>query len=103
MTDLIPKCFLTDLIKQRSRKNTTTDFKYVAQLGTFLEKVKRDIPSIHVLFPQFTPHDDLHHLEPLFKFASDLLGERLLKRLNVTELFLLACTLYGHDWGNGSR
>ncbi len=99
MKDLIPKCFLTDLIKQRSKKHATTDFKYVTQLSTFLEEVKRDIPAIHVLFPQFTPHDDLHHLEPLFKLASDLLGKRLLKSLNVTELFLLACALYGHDWG----
>jgi len=99
MTNLIPKCFLTDLIKKKSLKPTPTDFEYVAQLSTFLEKVKQDIPTIHVLFPQFTPHDDLHHLEPLFKLASDLLGERLLKGLNITELFLLACALYGHDWG----
>lgn len=99
MTNPIPKCLLTDQIRQRAKKHTTTDFQYVAQLSTFLEEVRRDIPAIHVLFPQFTPHDDLHHLEPLFKLASDLLGEKLLKRLNITELFLLACALYGHDWG----
>lgn len=99
MTDPIPKCLLTNLIRQRALKHTTTDFEYIAQLGTFLKRVKRDIPTIHVLFPQFTPHDDLHHLEPLFKLASNLLGERLLKGLNITELFLLACALYGHDWG----
>lgn len=99
MKDLIPKCLLADLIKQKYKKHATTDFKYVTQLNTFLEKVKRDIPAIHTLFPQFTPHDDLHHLEPLFKLASDLLGKQLLKSLNITELFLLACALYGHDWG----
>jgi hypothetical protein len=99
MTYPIPKCLLTDLIEQRAGKHTPTDFQYAAHLSTFLEKVKRDIPAIHVLFPQFTPHDNLHHLEPLFKLASNLLGERLLKGLNITELFLLACALYGHDWG----
>lgn len=99
MTNPIPKCLLTDQIKQKAGKHTTTDFQYVVQLSTFLEKVRRDIPAIHVLFPQFTPHDDLHHLEPLFRLASDFLGEKLLKSLNITELFLLACALYGHDWG----
>lgn len=99
MTNPIPKCLLTDQIREKAKKHTTTDFQYVVQLSTFLEKVKRDIPAIHVLFPQFTPHDDLHHLEPLYRLASDLLGEKLLKSLNITELFLLACALYGHDWG----
>jgi hypothetical protein len=99
MTTSIPKCLLTDLIRQKARKHATTDFRYVAQLSNFLEKVKRDIPNIRVLFPQFTPHNDLLHLEPLFKLACDLLGERVLKGLNLTELFLLACALYGHDWG----
>src|SRR4030042_215352 len=99
MTYLIPKCLLTSLVKQRAGKHTSTNFQYISQCGSFLEKVKRDISAIHVLFPQFTPHDDLYHLEPLFKLASNLLGEQLLKRLNITELFLLACALYGHDWG----
>jgi hypothetical protein len=99
MPDIIPKCLLTELIRKRASKRSGTDFDYVVQLDTFLKTVKREIPSIHILFPQFTPHDDLHHLRPLFELASNLLGKRLLKELNVTELFLLACALYGHDWG----
>ncbi|MCJ7791913.1 MAG: ATP-binding protein [Dehalococcoidia bacterium] len=101
MIDLIPKCLLTDQLRQKTSKRATKDFHYLSQLSTFLKNVKQDIPAIHVLFPQFTPHDDLHHLEPLFRLASNLLGETLLKELNLTELFLLACALYGHDWGMG--
>ena len=100
MPELLPKCLLIDLIKKKSRQVTSTpEFDYITQLSLFLANVKRDIPDIHVLFPQFTPHDDLHHLEPLFRLASALLGETLLNQLNVSELFLLACALYGHDWG----
>lgn len=99
MTDLIPKCLLTDLIKQKSRESTATQFDYLVQLHAFLNTVKRDIPDINPLFPQFTPHDDLHHLEPLYHLASLFLGPTLLGKLNIAELFLLACALYGHDWG----
>ena len=99
MKELIPKCLLTNRLRQISRKYTAAKFDHIAQLRNLLENVKRDIPNIHALFPEFTPHDDLHHLEPLFKLASNLLGKNLINSLNATELFLLACALYAHDWG----
>lgn len=99
ITESIPKCTLVDALISKSRERTDSDFNYMSELEHFRQRVKQDIDDIKLLFPEYTPHDEQYHLKPLFHLASKLLGKRLLQELNATELFLLACALYGHDWG----
>jgi hypothetical protein len=101
-TDIIkslPKCTLVDVLIKKARERTDSDFNYILELEHFRHRVKQDINDIRLLFPEYTPHDEQYHLKPLFHLASKLLGKRLPQELNATELFLLACALYGHDWG----
>jgi len=95
----LPKCTLVDALFRKACERTDSDFNYSFELERFRRRVKQDIHNIKLLFPEYTPHDEQYHLKPLFHLASKLLGKRLLQELNVTELFLLACALYGHDWG----
>src|SRR4029079_18496086 len=54
---------------------------------------------INELFPEYTPHDEEYHLSRLFHVADTLIEASRYEDMNVTELFVLACGLYGHDWG----
>lgn len=54
---------------------------------------------IVLLFPEYTPHDHTRHLDHLFVLADRILGKELYKRLNSSELVVLAFGLYAHDWG----
>lgn len=99
ITKSLPKCTLVNLLIRKAREKTDSDFNYLYELEHFRRSVKQDIDNIRLLFPEYTPHDEQYHLKPLFHLASKLLGKRLLQELNATELFLLACALYGHDWG----
>ena len=54
---------------------------------------------INILFPEYTPHDDQYHLKTLFHVADTILGNQQLESMNSAELFILACSIYGHDWG----
>ena len=99
ITESLPKCGLVNVLIRKARERTDIDFNYLYELERFRRSVQQDIGNIRLLFPQYTPHDEQYHLQPLFHLASKLLGKRLLQELNATELFLLACALYGHDWG----
>jgi hypothetical protein len=99
ITKSLPKCTLVDVLITKAGERVDTEFNYGAELEHFRQRVKQDIDNIRLLFPEYTPHDEQYHLKPLFHLASRLLGKRLLQKLNATELFLLACALYGHDWG----
>lgn len=98
MVASIPKCRLTDLLREKTEDSAPSQFAYVSELSALLDAVSKDVPLVQNLFPQFTPHDTTYHLEPLFHLASDLLLTTL-DGLNAAELFLLACALDAHDWG----
>jgi hypothetical protein len=55
--------------------------------------------QIRLIFPEYTPHDEEHHLEHLFHLADRVLERKRLEKMNSAELFLLAVGIYGHDWG----
>jgi len=61
--------------------------------------LKQHSKYIVLLFPEYTPHDHSCHLDNLFTLADRLLGPALYERLASVELFLLAFSLYAHDWG----
>jgi hypothetical protein len=90
---------LTSVLAEKAQKRSDVNFDYLHQLVQFRQKVRQDIDYIPLLFPEYTPHDEDYHLRPLFHLASQLLGARVIRELNATELFLLSCALLGHDWG----
>jgi hypothetical protein len=95
----LPKCRLISLLAEKAKQRNDTTFDFIAELEKFRKRVGQDSDNIKLLFPEYTPHDEEYHLRPLFHLADRILGRRLLSELNATELFLLACALYGHDWG----
>jgi hypothetical protein len=97
--ELLPKCLLISVLKKKARRRTDVQFDYLAQLERFRKCVRRDMGYVPLLFTEYTPHDEEYHLRPLFHLASQLLGTRIIQELNATELFLLSCALFGHDWG----
>lgn len=90
---------LTSVLAEKAQSRSDVNFDYLYQLEQFQQRVKQDIDYISLLFPEYTPHDEEYHLRPLFHLADQLLGARVIRELNATELFLFSCTLFGHDWG----
>src|SRR6266446_6142670 len=71
-------------------------FDYWGEFKRLRETVSAQTGEMKVLFPQFTPHDEEHHLARLFGIADKLLGIARYERMTPAELFLLACGLYAH-------
>jgi hypothetical protein len=63
------------------------------------EVISAQVKSTQFLFPEFTPHDEEHHLSRLFSISDEMLTSVRYEKMNAAELFLLACGLYAHDWG----
>jgi hypothetical protein len=72
---------------------------YLEWLKTLRDRIAPELSYTNVTFPLFTPHDEQNHINPLFILAERLLGSEVIESLNATELFVLACSLYAHDWG----
>lgn len=71
---------------------------YYARLESFARSVVPELTQTNLLFYEYTPHDQ-YHIDSLFKIADKLLGEELINNLNGCEACVLACAIYGHDWG----
>jgi hypothetical protein len=69
-----------------------------AKYQSFAKHVSPQLSQINILFDEYTPHDDTH-MKSLFKIADGLLGEEVINNLNGCEACILACSVYGHDWG----
>ncbi len=69
-----------------------------AKLERFAGHVLPQLTQTNLLFDEYTPHDQFH-MESLFRISEDLLGDDILDRLCSTEACILACAIYGHDWG----
>ncbi len=95
----LPKCMLTSVLTEKAQERSDVNFDYLYQPERFRQRVRQDIAYISLLFTEYTPHDEECHLRPLFHLASQLLGAKVIRELNATELFLLSCSLLGHDWG----
>src|SRR6478735_707245 len=94
-----PKCFLIGQLFKKVNERTDTSFNFYGHLENFRKSVSAEVRYINVLFPEYTPHDEEYHLSRLFHVADILLGESIIENMNCTELFLIAISLYGHDWG----
>lgn len=97
--DRIPDCILTRVLAEKVGRRSDISSKAYDKWGEFCEKVSGEVRQINHLFPEFTPHDEEYHLKRLFHVADTILDESLIGAMNSTELFVLAISLYGHDWG----
>lgn len=64
----------------------------------FANKVSLELQQINQLFDEYTPHDRIH-MTSLLRITDELLGDEVIGNLNGCEACILACAIYGHDWG----
>ncbi len=95
----LPKCELIEQLARKARQRTDTQFDFMGTLERFRKQVGGEVRRVEQVFPEFTPHDEEHHLTPLFHAADKLLEKKRLTAMNSVELMILAVGLYGHDWG----
>lgn len=99
MKNKLPECQLVETIKRKSDARNDIEFDYVTELNNLRHRISGEVRFINELFPEYTPHDEEYHLSRLFHVADTLIESSRYEDMNVTELFVLACGLYGHDWG----
>jgi len=72
-------------------------YNYYSLVEGFAKYVVPQLAQINLLFDEYTPHDQIH-IESLFRITDELLSTTISK-LNPCEACILACAIYGHDWG----
>jgi hypothetical protein len=99
MQNALPRCELIDALRKKAKERTDVQFDYMGVLTKLRHRVGAEVRFINQLFPEYTPHDEEYHLSRLFHVADMLIGRVRFDGMLATELFVLACGLYGHDWG----
>jgi hypothetical protein len=95
----LPHCQLLNALSSKASARQDTDFNFIGNLDNFHQVIRAIVGQINILFPEYTPHDNQYHLKNLFHVSDKILGNEQIELMNSTELFILACSLYGHDWG----
>ncbi|PWN61693.1 HD domain-containing protein [Chryseobacterium viscerum] len=88
---------LKSLKKKAMGKTVHND--YLDIFFEFKKVVSLEAKFIVQNFPEYTPHDEEHHLRRLLNLADEILGPKIIKSLNATELLILSLSIFGHDWG----
>lgn len=83
----------------KENKLRSQQIDFVGMFNSFAEHVAPELSQTNLLFNEFTPHDEAIHISNLFQLTDELLGSQVIAKMNACECFLLACSLYGHDWG----
>lgn len=99
MLNKLPSCQLISVLSEKAAARSDVEFNYFPQLDNLRHRISGEVRFINQLFPEYTPHDEEYHLSRLFHVADTLIGQDRYEGMNATELFVLACGLYGHDWG----
>lgn len=99
MKSKLPPSQLIEVLKRKSEARTDVEFDYIAELENLRKRIGGEVRFINQLFPEYTPHDEEYHLSRLFHVADTLIEFKRYECMNASELFVLACGLYGHDWG----
>ncbi|HKZ01923.1 MAG TPA: ATP-binding protein [Pyrinomonadaceae bacterium] len=95
----LPDCAFFTILASKVEERHDITFDFFGSLESFRKRVSGEVQYINQLFPEYTPHDEHYHLKRLFYVADTLLGKERIETLNSAELFILAISLYGHDWG----
>jgi hypothetical protein len=99
MPNTLPPCQLVEILHHKAEARSDVQFAYLARLEDLRARVSGEVRFINQLFPEYTPHDEEYHLSRLFHVADTLIERDRYEGMNATELFVLACGLYAHDWG----
>lgn len=99
MSSTLPPCQLVEILHRKAEARSDVQFSYLAKLEDLRARVSGEVRFINQLFPEYTPHDEEYHLSRLFHVADTLIERGRYDGMNATELFVLACGLYAHDWG----
>jgi len=99
LPESFPHCQLINTLASKANSRHDIDFNFIGNLDNFHQEIRAIVGQINTLFPEYTPHDDQYHLKNLFHVADKILGNEQLEFMNSAELFILACSIYGHDWG----
>jgi len=94
----IPVCKLKKSLVKKVNESPKKRLRLLIHLDKFRDLITDELQFIRDTFPEFIPHDDKHHLNPLFQIADDIIGDGY-KNFTFSELFLLVAGIYGHDWG----
>jgi hypothetical protein len=95
----LPDTEFIKILTEKASARKDIRFDFIGKLRDFRERVSAEIGYINRLFPEYTPHDENYHIKNLFNVADKLLGIERYENMNAAELFALAVSLYGHDWG----
>lgn len=95
----LPNCYLLNRLYEKCIERYDLDFDYLGAVNNIRKRVSAEVTQINQLFPEYTPHDKEYHLKRLFNVADEILGKQLIDNMNSTELLILSCSLYCHDWG----
>ncbi len=96
--EAVRKSLLLNALHDKLQSLPVGAFPYAAEFGRLRDVIAPQIGDTRILFPEFTPHDELLHVVKLFQLADKLFATAY-QQLNAAELFLLGCALYAHDWG----
>ncbi len=99
LPESLPDSQLINLLVSKANARHDIEFNFIGQLDNFHQIIRAIVGQINLLFPEYTPHDDQYHLKNLFHVADLIIGNQQLESMNSAELFILACSIYGHDWG----
>ncbi len=99
LPESLPHCQLINTLINKANSRHDIDFNFIAHLDNFHQLIRAIVAQINILFPEYIPHDNQYHLKNLFHVADKILGNQQLESMNSAELFILACSIYGHDWG----
>jgi hypothetical protein len=94
----IPSCNLKKYFIKKINKSPVKHLDLLVNLEKFSDLITDDLQSVRDTFPEYTPHDKKHHLDPLFHIADDIIGKNY-KNFTLPELYLLIAGIFGHDWG----
>jgi hypothetical protein len=95
----LPNSLLLETMKRKLEEYKHLEIDFLGIVNALRKQVSQEISYINLLFPEYTPHDENYHLKNLFNIADKLLDESIMDSLSGIELFVLAASIYGHDWG----
>ena len=99
LDDQVKSSALIRALSAKIEETSKVQFDYFGELTRLATEVSPQISQISRIFPQYTPHDWNLHIRRLFGLADRLIGEDRFALMYPAELFVLAASLFAHDWG----
>lgn len=95
----VPNCKFKDVLIKKIKSRGKIYINLFSKLEEFNLHVSQELRQINELFPEYTPHDTNYHISNLFRITDEIISKSRFELMNASELFILALSLYAHDWG----